>query len=155
MFIYNLNNTMLLSKKLIVYISNRHLTSVNHNLIFVANLLVNKELSDVCSLVSRQLQNLSKLRIHQYASVALESLLQSFGDLQNVQIVGKSLNGGNAFTTISLLHTNMYLGSILSGVVRERVYKGGEILRKYLASKQNSRDLLKSSKIIFSSSRQL
>jgi hypothetical protein len=52
----------------------KNLTTVDHNLIIMAHLLVNKELSDIGPLVTRQLNNLTELLIVIHGTVTLESL---------------------------------------------------------------------------------
>jgi hypothetical protein len=54
---------------------NKRLTSMDYNLIFMANFLVHKEGSYIRTLVSRQLDDLSQLWILCDAPVALECLL--------------------------------------------------------------------------------
>lgn len=107
------------------FISNKNtmnnLSSVNHNLILVTDLLVHKEFSDVRTLVSGKLENFTKLGINQHTTVALEGLLQRFGNLSNIEIIGEALNSGDALTTISLLNADVDFGVVLTSVAGEGI----------------------------------
>ncbi len=91
------------------------LTSVDDNLVLVTDFLVHKKLSDVGSLVTGQLKDLTQLGIDQNGTVALECLLQRLGNLRDIQIISKTLDGGDAFAAISLLNADVNFGVVLSG----------------------------------------
>lgn len=94
---------------------------MNDNLILVTNLLVNKELSNVGTLISRQLKNFAEFGIHKNTAVALESLFQSLCDLSNIQIVSEALNCGDAFASVSLLNADVNFRVVLASVAGEGV----------------------------------
>lgn len=94
---------------------------MDDNLVLVTNLLVHKEFSDVGTLVSGKLENLAELGINQHTAVALESLLQSLGNLSDIEIVGKTLDSGDALATISLLNADVDFGVVLSSVAGEGI----------------------------------
>ncbi len=82
---------------------------MDDNLVLKAYLLVHKEVADIGSLVSRELQNLTKLDILIDATVALKGFLQCLGDLLDVQILCQALDRGDTFAAISLLHADVNL----------------------------------------------
>jgi hypothetical protein len=97
------------------------LTSVDHNLVLVTDLLVHKKLSDVGSLVTGQLQDLAQLGVDQDGTVALEGLFQRLGNLGDIQIVSEALHGGDALATITLLNADVNFGVVLSGSAVEGI----------------------------------
>ena len=89
----------------------------------MTNFLVYKELSNICSLITGQLQNLTKLGIHKNRTVAFECLFQSLSDFENIKIISKALYCCNTLSSVTLLDTNMNFGIVLSGVaVIKRVW---------------------------------
>ena len=94
---------------------------MDDNLVLVTNLLVHKEFSDVGTLVSGELENLAELGINQHTAVALEGLLQRLGDLGDIEIIGKTLDSGDALATISLLNADVDFGVVLSSVAGEGI----------------------------------
>jgi len=80
---------------------------MNNNLILVTDLLVYQEFPNIFSLVPRQLNDFSQFRVHVYSSIALKCFLQRPGNLLRIKIISQSLNCGNAFPSISLLHSHM------------------------------------------------
>ena len=90
----------------------RCLTTVDHDLVVETHLLVDEEVSDVGSLVSRELQDLAQLHVDVDAPVALEGLLQGLRDFLNIQILRQSLHRRDALAPISLLDANVNLGVV-------------------------------------------
>ena len=80
---------------------------MNNDILLTVNLLSDKEVANVVSLISLKLNNLSVLLIIHNSTVASEALLPGLQDQLQVQVSSQSLNSGDTFTTISLLNTNM------------------------------------------------
>ena len=93
-------------------IKNICLSTVDDDLVLEAHLLVHEEIFDVCSLVSRELQDLAELDVLVDAPVALEGLLQSLGELLDVQVICQALHCGDTLAPISLLHEDVDLAVV-------------------------------------------
>ena len=59
---------------------------MDDDLVLQTYLLVHEKLSDICSLVARQLQNLAQLCVLRHAAVALECLLEGLGYPCDVEV---------------------------------------------------------------------
>ena len=86
---------------------------MHNNLVLVTYLLINKEAAHICPLVTRKLNNISVFNIISDGAVALESLLQIFGDLFRIKVGCQPLNNSDTLSTIALLHSQVDLGPVL------------------------------------------
>ena len=103
------------------------LETVKNNFVLVANLLIDKELHYVRSLVTTELDDLSTLLILLHGTVARKILLEGLANALDVKVVGKTGDGRNTFPTISLLDTDMnLLGGGLASLVLGRILEGIE-----------------------------
>ena len=98
------------------------LETVQHNAFAVANFLVHKEGFHICSLVTRQLNNLPRILVLLDSTVATEILLESFANSFDVQVIRQSSDSRDTFSSVALLHTNVNLffgvsTGIVSGVL--------------------------------------
>ena len=80
---------------------------MDNDILLTVNLLIDKEVTNVVSLISLKLNNLSVLFIIHNSTVTSETLLPGLQDQLQIQVSSQSLNGGDTFTTISLLNTDM------------------------------------------------
>ena len=87
---------------------NNKLETMHHNIIFSDNLLAHKEIADVFTLVSLKLNYFPVLLVIHNRTVASKALLPRHQNQLKVQIFSQTLNGGNAFASITLLDTNMF-----------------------------------------------
>ena len=99
---------------------------MDHNLIIETHILVDEEVTDIRSLVSRELQNLAELRVLIYTSVALKCLFKSLRNLFHIQIVCQALYRRDALATVALLHAHVddilgLLGLFVFGIVVKRL----------------------------------
>ena len=80
---------------------------MDNDILLTVNLLIDKEVANIVSLVSLKLNNLSVLLIIHNSTVAGEALLPGLQNQLQVQVSSQSLNSGDTFATVSLLNTNM------------------------------------------------
>ncbi len=88
----------------------------------VTDFLVHQKGLDVCSLVTRQLNNLPHVLVLLDGTVTREILLEGLANSLNVQIVGQTGDGRDTFSSVALLDTNvdLFLGAsagVVSGVL--------------------------------------
>lgn len=84
------------------------LETMHHNIIFSDNFLAYKEITDVFTLISLELNYFSVLLVIDNRTVASKALLPRLQNQLKVQIFSQTLNGGNTLASISLLNTNMF-----------------------------------------------
>ena len=73
----------------------------------MTDFLIDKEFFDVRSLVTRKLNNFSRVLVFLYGTVAIEILFKSLANSLNVQVIGQTGNGCDTFSSVSLLNTNV------------------------------------------------
>ena len=64
------------------------LETVQHNIFAVTNFLIHEESFDVRSLVTRQLNNFSRILVLLYSTVTTKILLESLANSFDVQVLG-------------------------------------------------------------------
>jgi hypothetical protein len=104
------------------------LETVQDNIFGMTNFLITQKGLDVCSLISRQLNNFTRFFILLDGTVATEILFESLANALHVQIVGQTRNRRDTLSTVTLLdaHVNLFFGrssSLVSGVL-EGVCRG-------------------------------
>jgi hypothetical protein len=104
------------------------LETVQDNIFGMTNFLITQKGLDVCSLISRQLNNFTRFFILLNGTVATEILFESLANALHVQIVGQTRNRRDTLSTVTLLdaHVNLFFGrssSLVSGVL-EGVCRG-------------------------------
>jgi hypothetical protein len=98
------------------------LETVQDNILGMTNFLITQKGLDVCSLISRQLNNFSRFFILLNGTVATEILFERLANTLDVQIVGQTCNRCDTLSTVTLLHAhvNLFFGgssSLVSGVL--------------------------------------
>jgi hypothetical protein len=99
------------------------LETVQDNIFGMTNFLVTQKGLDVCSLISRQLNNFTRFFVLLDGTVATEILFKSLANAFHVQIVRQTRNRRNTLSTVTLLHAhvNLFFGrssSLVSGVLK-------------------------------------
>jgi hypothetical protein len=101
------------------------LESVQYHAFGETYFLIDQKTLDIGSLITRQLNNFSGFFIFLNRTIARKVLFECFANSFNVQIVSKALNGGDTFSSVSLLNANVHLvlgrrasliASVLKGV---------------------------------------
>ena len=92
------------------------------NAFAVADFLVHQKGLDVCSLVTRQLNDFPRVLVLLDGTVTRKVLFEGLANSLNVQIVGQTGDGCDTFSAVTLLDTNvdLFLGSsagIVSGIL--------------------------------------
>lgn len=77
--------------------------TVHLNVLFVRNTFFNEEFEDVASMIPLELDDRSPLIVLNGSTVAAPCLLEMTDNLLQVQIIGHTLNEGEALTRSSLL----------------------------------------------------
>jgi hypothetical protein len=83
------------------------LETVELHLVLCANFLLNQKLQNLLSLVTLQLDNLTKVLIFNYFAVACEFFLEELQDTFLVELDWDTLDCCDGFTTVTLLNTNI------------------------------------------------
>ena len=110
---------------------------MKNNLVLVTNLLIDKELHYVRSLVTTELDDLSTLLVLLHGTVTRKVLLEGFANALDVKVVGKTGNGGDTFPAISLLDTDVnLLGGGLASLVLGRILEGIEGIELHISAVQ-------------------
>ena len=113
------------------------LETVKNNIVLVANLLIDKELHYVRSLVTTKLDDLSTLLVLLHGTVTRKVLLEGFANALDVKVVGKTGNGGDTFSAVSLLDTDVnLLGGGLASLVLGRILEGIEGIELHISAVQ-------------------
>ena len=114
------------------------LETVKNNIVLVTNLLIDKELHYVRSLVTTELDDLSALLVLLYGAVAGKILLECLANALDVKVVGKTGDGGDTFPAISLLDADVnLLGGGLASLVLGRILEGIEGIELHLFAVYN------------------
>jgi hypothetical protein len=98
------------------------LETVQDNIFGMTNFLVTQKGLDVCSLISRQLNNFTRFFILLDGTVTTEILFESLANAFHIQIVRQTRNRSDTLSTITLLHSDVNLffrrsSSLVSGVL--------------------------------------
>lgn len=80
---------------------------MENNLVVMTDFLINKEITDIGSLVPRELNDFSQITLVLYISIALKSFLQCASDSLGIKVISQTLNGCDTLSAISLLDTNV------------------------------------------------
>lgn len=100
---------------------------MKNNIVLVAYLLIDEELHHVRSLVATELDDLSALLILLHGTVAREVLLEGLANALDVEVVGKTGDGRDTLSAISLLDADVHLfGGGLPSLVLGRILEGVE-----------------------------
>lgn len=100
---------------------------MKNNIVLVAYLLIDKELHHVRSLVATELDDLSALLVLLHGTVAREVLLEGLANALDVEVVGKTGDGRDTLSAISLLNADVHLfGGGLPSLVLGRILEGVE-----------------------------
>lgn len=88
----------------------------------MTNFLVHQKVLNIGSLISTQLDNISHFGILLHGSVTTKILLEGFANALDVQIFGQSSDGGNTFSSVTLLDPHVHLffrgrSALVSGIV--------------------------------------
>jgi hypothetical protein len=86
--------------------------------------LIDQKTLDIRSLITRQLNNLSSFFIFLNRTIARKVLFEGLANSFDVQIVSKALNGGDTFSSVSLLNANVHLVLGRRASLIARVLKG-------------------------------
>ena len=78
------------------------------DLVFGADAFFNKELENVASVVTLQLDDVSPLLVGKSSSIATPGLFESSEDLFEVKIVGKTLHNSQTLSGGTLLEMQIY-----------------------------------------------
>jgi len=73
----------------------------------LGNRLGNKELSNLLALVSLELDNVAKLGVFNYGTVAREFFLESLQKQLGIVLLGQSLECGDSLAAVALLDTDV------------------------------------------------
>lgn len=89
----------------------------------VADFLVHQETLDVCSLVSRKLNDFPHVLVLLNGTVTTEILLECLANSFDVEVVGQTGNSRDTLASVSLLDTDvdLFLGGssgVVSGVLK-------------------------------------
>ena len=82
--------------------------TVDFDLLLGSDALLDKELSEVSSEITLQLDNESLLLVFDHGSVAMEHFLEGTEELLVVQVVRQTLHNGQALTGSTLLIVQIY-----------------------------------------------
>ena len=111
------------------------LETVKNNLVLVANLLIDKELHYVRSLITTELDDLSTLLVLLHGTVAGKVLLEGLANALNIKVVGKTGDGRDTFPAISLLDADVNLfGGGLASLVLGRILEGIEGIELHISA---------------------
>ena len=103
------------------------LETVQDNAVVEANLLIDKKALDISPLIPRQLDDLPHLLVHLHSPVAREVLLEGLANALDVEVVGKTGDGRDTLSAISLLDADVHLfGGGLPSLVLGRILEGVE-----------------------------
>jgi len=81
-----------------------------------AFLLVNEEFLNILALIALELDHLSHLSVIDDGAIAGKLFLDDLENLLLIEFLRKTLNGGQGFTTIALLNTNVDIVLGLFGI---------------------------------------
>lgn len=113
--VVNLNHVLVVK----AIISKVKLKPVNVDVLFVGNAFLDQELSNLRTLITRQLNHLPKSVIDKLA-IACQLLLQHPQDPVAVKLLLESLHDGPRLSSIALLNSNVYvIVSVIPTLVRE------------------------------------
>lgn len=119
------------------------LETVKNNIVLVTNLLIDKELHYVRSLVTTELDDLSTLLVLLHGTITGKVLLEGLANALDVKVIGKTGNGGDTFPAVSLLNTDVnLLGGGLPSLVLGRILEGIEGIELHFFAVQVSESVL-------------